>query len=105
MARSRSGFKPETSDEKVSLEEVDSVESDAKSLAPVSIDTDTKSKILEPKVAPPLNIEPVKQYRVMNESRVLVNGQIFILRAGRVVDESHYNIPLLQSQGVKLEAM
>lgn len=51
------------------------------------------------------DVAPPQRYRVLRSQYVMASGGRTILREGKVIDESAYDIPNLRSQGVSLEAL
>lgn len=59
---------------------------------------------LEPPTAEEMKAVPeVRRYRVMNSGRVMNNGFIVTIHAGKIVDDSNYNIEALRRQGLDLK--
>jgi hypothetical protein len=53
--------------------------------------------------APEPPATPVVRYRVGRDSRIIHRGNVTIVKAGKVVDETNYDIRRLVEQGVALE--
>jgi hypothetical protein len=47
----------------------------------------------------------VQQYEVQRDRQVSSGGSVTLLRAGKIVDERHYDVESLKSQGVQLRAL
>lgn len=61
---------------------------------PVFASVDVENNIDEPRA---------KKWLVLADRQLSQQGQRFTLRAGKVIDEANYDIPLLRRQGVKLK--
>lgn len=104
MARNaRLGLTTETIETKVAEAPVEAVESSPEAEAKAA-PAPAPAKAAAP-VLPPEEIPPAKKYRVTRDHWVILDGQRFMLKAAKIVDEMNYNIQLLKDQGTPLEQL